>query len=165
MAIHIPKQLLVEGAGLLAGNAHTQDDGLVRVCAAGLRAIAEQHAAYENATRCSKAFMTHLHEELHRLCGQFSLPGGACSASATALRERAFCLTEDMAVIMREKILRSGCAGACAAETELMAFFEGSGHWRAGDGTLVTDAYYVQLPVAVLHELLRRVQDAMDKAV
>ncbi len=164
MPIPIPNALLVEGGDLFARYGDAFDDVFARVCCRGLQALAAQQETYAAFTRASADFMRHLHTELCEFTAQYSLsvqPG----PSLALVQEAAFCMIEDMALIMREKKLRMGCTGLCAGEEELMAFFEGSGYWKAGDGTLVTDVYYAQLPARVLHELLERTENAVRSAV
>ncbi len=165
MPISISKPLLVEGGDIFSRYAGETDDMFILICARGLRAIAEQSGAYEVSIQMTAKFMLHLQEELEKLRAYFSGTGKSGVMAHARMQEAAFCLVEDMALVMREKKLRTGCIANCADEEALLAFFEGSGYWRAADGSMVTGAYYVDLPVAVLHNLLRRTENVMQAVV
>lgn len=65
--------------------------------------------------------------------------GGIC--------ELAFQLVEDLAVLMREKTLRKGGVHSLC-EQRLMQYFESCGAWSCDDGTLVSEYYYLRLPLS-----------------
>lgn len=61
-----------------------------------------------------------------------------------------FALIEDLAVIIREKTLR--CSLATSEEKKILEYFEQSGNWEIGDGTLISMFYYVHVPVVIERE-------------
>lgn len=66
-----------------------------------------------------------------------------------------FALTEDAAVLMREYALRTGYTGMNQDELDFMDYFDASGRWFLGDGTMVSEYYYVRVPVRVIAEYAR----------
>ena len=63
-----------------------------------------------------------------------------------------FALIEDMAVLMREKTLR--CSEAAPGEKKILEYFERSGNWEIGDGTLVSMFYHVYVPSVIERDRL-----------
>lgn len=143
------------GASLLLQGATGGVAGLYTRCAAGLQNLATHAELYDEQVQAARDFAAHFEQELRLL------PSAARKLSMTlvpydlpAMWDTAFGLLEDMAVFVREKVLRTGFANATETEGSLLRYFETSGYWKAGDGTLVSEAYYVTLPATVLHEML-----------
>lgn len=103
--------------------------------------------------------MDHFTEELTRLIHLLeSQPGDTGRIDMLLfgdVQACAFALVEDMALFLREKKLRAGCAPQPGPEEEIMAFFETCGNWPRDGTELVVDYYYTQIPLAVMMETLR----------
>lgn len=66
--------------------------------------------------------------------------------TADEIGDCCFELVECLAVIFRERALRRPDAQFQALEKLLLDYFEGCGHWRPDDATLVSHFYYTLLP-------------------
>ena len=55
-------------------------------------------------------------------------------------------LVEDMAILFREHALKNHETRLPKEEARLLKFFESSGNWKPGDGTLVGEWYWDKLP-------------------
>lgn len=78
---------------------------------------------------------------------------------AYRLEDLIFALNEEMAVLMREHCLRTGPVDLNEDEIKFLDFFEKSGHWFLGDGTMISEYYYVTLPTRVISDLVHKVEE------
>ncbi len=131
---------------LAAANSSRVNADCVAMCAKGLRSFLQGIEGNEKYIVTTlpiyEFFRAHLSDLLLRVEN-----GGA--ADFDALSELCFALFEEMAVLTREKYLRAG-GNVTPVEEEVMRYFEQSGLWRINDGTLVSEYYFVRLPMAVL---------------
>ncbi len=146
-----------EAAAQLLRDATGEAGGLLSRCAAGLRGLAAQAELYDEQIVTAREFVPHFEEELLRLREDAPSARHAMS-ELSGVWDAAFALLEDIVVFMREKVLRTGFAEATETERSVMRYFETCGHWKAGDGTLVSETYYVTLPATILHEMLARLK-------
>ena len=155
MSFTANKSLMEGGASLLLQGATGDMADLFTRCAAGLQNLAAYAELYDEQIRTARDFAAHFEQEL-RLLQAMAKKQFVKTASydVPVLWDTAFGLLEDLAVFTREKVLRTGFADATETEGSLLCYFETSGYWKAGDGTLVSEAYYVTLPATVLHEML-----------
>lgn len=77
---------------------------------------------------------------------------------AYRLEDLVFALNEEMAVLMREHCLRTGAMDPNEDEIKFLDFFEMSKNWFLGDGTLISEFYYVTLPTRVISDLVHKVE-------
>ncbi|MDL2313432.1 hypothetical protein LJC36_00455 [Desulfovibrio sp. OttesenSCG-928-C14] len=140
-----------EHLDLLAVRLH-RPDGRIKAVASGLTAILSAPDLYEVRFEACRAFASSFERNLARL--RVLLASEDACAQEVELEDLCFLMVEELAVILREKYLRSGCAGQSPQEKKLAEYFETRGHWRYGDSTLVSSLYYLELPVAALARLL-----------
>ncbi len=140
---------------LLASQA--REPRLMEVCSLGLREYAHQYYAYQSCVKTAAPFIQELAAEVSGLC-----PGG--SHSPDGGHDMAFVLVEALALIMREAVLRKGNHQPTSEQEAVMRYFEQSGHWRHGEGSLVTDYYYTRIPIDVMHSLVASLRPLFEKA-
>ena len=155
MPFHILTPQLTKGAALLNQRGVRSLDELLAVCHLGLDYIARNSEAFCEAISFCTIIMPHFEDELARLIRFLEPHADAAPADPESffgdVQGCAFALVEDIALFMREKKLRTGCALQHPTEERILAYFEGCGKWRREYGELVTDLYYSQLPLAVQH--------------
>lgn len=157
MSFTTSKTHMEEAAALLLRDATGEAGGLLARCSAGLRALASQAELYDEQIVTMREFIPHFEEELLQL--RENTPSSRHAVGELpGVWDAAFALLEDIVVFMREKVLRTGFAEAMESERSTLRYFENCGHWKAGDGTLVSEAYYVTLPATILHEMLARLK-------
>jgi len=157
MPITTVKPLLAEAEALLTESKFRSMDDLIDMCAMGLGFLAREAETYDKDIRFCAGIAPHFINELTALVHILNNTATGPWLSFSFFGEvqiRAFALVEDMALFMREKKLRAGCKRQHPTEERILVFFESSGNWPADNGEIVTDTYYKQLPVAVIHDLL-----------
>lgn len=147
--------------GLLQDNSPA-DSRTWQICCRGLNTIMQNWEAYTRRCVSSARFLQCFCANIYRL-REYALAGkdAAARQGPGELDDIVFALTEEMAVLMREYILRSGYECASLAEQGVFEFFETSGRWFLGDGTLVSEYYYVVLPTRIMSELVERAEKAV----
>ncbi|MBL3581851.1 hypothetical protein [Oleidesulfovibrio alaskensis] len=113
------------------------DSAEARLCKWALAEICEQSGAYA-ATVLAKT--------------PFAAQFGSVLAEA-AESGNCFALLETLTLFCRERVLRRPDMPESSMEAALFSYFVHSGEWTFADGTLVTDWFYVRLPVMVLFDL------------
>lgn len=146
-------------AGRKPGGSGDAAATLRRLCADGLRCLADNADEYDRLIARPNAFAAHF-----AATGAHPDDGSAPAPSAAMLDDATFMLVEDMAALFRERSLRAPEDAPRHAEEALLAHFEHGGEWVPADGTTVTDWYYVRLPALVLAQLLRRAESAARAA-
>lgn len=134
------------------------------LCCQGIKAIRDKLDSYTENIVTAGCFSQFFAENIN--CVASCLPELQVEDSrghAARLDDIVFALTEEMAVLMREHCLRTGFAGLSNDERLLMDFFETSGHWFLGDGTMVSEYYYVTLPTRVISDMVRGLENRLDK--
>ena len=121
-----------------------EDAELFSICERGLGEFAARSERYRASVHTAKPFMDELEQMLQRL----ELRAMALEGQR---QEVAFGLVEALTMIMRETVLRTG-GEFSEAEKDVLRFFETSGRWTPMDGTLVSDYYYVRIPISVMLE-------------
>jgi|GEM_PF-968675 len=114
---------------------------LMLLCAQGLHEMGENLHLYTSGLHVSAPFFEELCETVLSVCQDSDIP-------VIAMHDKAFGLMECLAIIARESTLRQKRETALPAQTNVMRYFEGCGHWTPGDGTLVTEFYYSRIPKA-----------------
>lgn len=123
-------------------------------CAHGLRALLSCLDEYDNKVLVSSIFYESLISNIRELAKGIEECARRPGVNAKEMaQDLAFQLVEDMAVLLREKYLRNGCEPS-PDELALMDYFETRGHWKFGDQTLVTEFYYIGLPIAVINDMV-----------
>ncbi|EGY26493.1 hypothetical protein DA2_1229 [Desulfovibrio sp. A2] len=160
-------------AGRKPGGSGDAAATLRRLCADGLRCLADNADEYDRLIARPNAFAAHFAATVAMLApaaasfaatGAHPDDGSAPAPSAAMLDDATFMLVEDMAALFRERSLRAPEDAPRHAEEALLAHFEHGGEWVPADGTTVTDWYYVRLPALVLAQLLRRAESAARAA-
>ncbi len=144
---------------LPAGERH---GALFRICAGAMRILAGHAEEYDREINDSRGFVKHFQETIQDMVS-FLKGSGSFAPDPDVAYEKAFVLVEELAVFMREKHLRSACGSENKVCRKLLDFFESSGHWRPGDGTMVTEYYYVVLPVAAMSGLINKLTDLLAR--
>lgn len=135
----------------------------IAMCRQGLQGMLDNIEKYSGgiqaATYIRDCFMANLRDLAHiaELDGSYHNAGRVGS-----LNDLCFAMVEEIAVLVRERYLREGCKGLSPNEKSLMDYFEGSGMWFMGDSTMVSDYYYVKLPVAVLDGMLHKLESSTE---
>ena len=122
------------------------DPELMQLCADGLREVAENYEEYSSVVSTASPFLRELSEKVKLIAHD-------AKREAELQHDHAFSLMESMAVVLREVLLRKGASVLKPAHHKLLDFFEGSGHWKANEGSMVTDYYYNRIPITVLQDL------------
>ena len=140
-------QQIADGSGTEINRFHA--------CSAGLRAILSCLDEYDNRVLATGIFYDSLICNIKELAEGISRYGENARPCAIEMaQDYAFLLVEDMALLVREKYLREGCDTQTSEERILIDYFETRGHWRFGDQTLVTEFYYIGLPIAVINSMV-----------
>lgn len=111
---------------------------LMSLCAQCLHEAAEFGPSYIHGIQVCLPFLDEVKEKINLLCGS-----GSCAPDQ--LHDLAFELIECFAVIAKENTLHKGTQHALPAQAEVMRFFEDSGEWAPGDGTVVSHYYHTLL--------------------
>lgn len=127
--------------------AEAEDPELTHICVQGLLEIADRYAKYKNTTVTGRRFMDELDESVRSLLKEKDF-------AAEEMHSVAFQMIEAIAVVIREASLRESTQQPRAAQEAVMRYFEESGHWHPGDGSLVSDYYYNRVPIGVMHSLI-----------
>lgn len=120
------------------GDTHDNTAALTAQCKAGLQLLLRNPQSYDTHVTAPSPFTDHFLEAL----AQLPHP------------DAVFGLFEDLVIFMREKSLRCHGDNACPVETSLLSHFETLGEWHMGDGTLVSEWYWVRLPLAVIATII-----------
>lgn len=161
MSFTANKVPMERGASLLLQEAKGETAALFTQCASALQNLAASAQLYDAQIRTARDFTMHFERELQLLAAMAEKRTIKSDAfTLSTLWDTAFGLIEDMAVFTREKVLRTGFANATETEASLLRYFEVSEYWKAGDGTLVSEAYHVTLPATVLHEMLTHLKQS-----
>lgn len=107
---------------------------LYGLCVAGLKAVSENLFSLEQDLAVTQPYL----DEMERLLAPF---GQQAKCPWNDSQAAAFQLMESMAVVLREWYVRTGKA-LDANTRSLFSYFENSGHWQAGDGTLIATCYH-----------------------
>ena len=132
-----PSECIKAAARLEAMFMEAPEPEILRLCGVFLRCIADD-PDYASGFTVTAPFLQEAMAAIRDLCGD--------AADIGVMHDRAFALMECMAVIAREHTFRKGAQKTLAAQADLMRFFEKSGHWAEGDGTLVSEYYYSRIP-------------------
>lgn len=127
--------------------AEAEDSELAHICVQGLLEIADRYAKYKNSTVTGRRFMEELDESVRSILKEKDL-------AAKEMHSIAFQMIEAIAVVIREASLRESTQQPHAVQEAVMRYFEESGHWHPGDGSLVSDYYYNRIPIGVMHSLI-----------
>ena len=125
------------------------DPELMKLCADGLHEVAENYEEYLSTAKTSSSFLRELAEKVKHIATDEK-------KEAHLQHDNAFAIFEAMAVVLRETFLRTGASSLRPVQHAILSFFEGSGNWKANEGSLVSDYYYNRIPIAVLHSLSNR---------
>lgn len=158
MPLTTVKPMMAEAQALLTSSKLANTDENIHFCAQGLGFLATETDTYCKLISYSKKCIPHFIEELTSLVRllesspaplpeEFSLFG--------EVQEKAFALVEDMALFVREKVLRSGAVVEHAFEEKLLSHFESSGNWVPANGEEITDTYYTRLPISVMNSMAK----------
>lgn len=134
--------------------------GIWQICCRGLKVLMQNWDDYSQHCVSSKRFLQCFCTNIYRLI-EHSLGEKNVTAepSPSELDDTIFALVEEMAVLMREYLLRNGYESSSVTEQGIFEFFETSGYWFLGDGTLVSEYYYVVLPTRVMSDLVERAEN------
>lgn len=138
---------LEEAVSKVKGSGH--EKGLA-ICIDGLKSMLTCLHDYDNTIIKARLFCDSLCRNVRSLnetaadCHKYGWDGGV-----EGICDLTFQLVEDLAVLMREKSLRHGGAFSSPGEQQLMQYFETCGSWFWGDATLVTEYYYMHLPLSM----------------
>lgn len=122
---------------------------LMKLCAEGLRELGDNIEEYSSKATISSCFFQELCEKVKSISDD--------TAPKTELQhDNAFALFEALAVVFRETFLRAGASALKPIQQAILDFFEGSGHWKANEGTLVSDYYYNRIPISIMQGLQRQ---------
>ncbi len=122
-----------------------------RLTADGLACLARNALAFDEAVLVPSPFSEHFSQ----VVSSFAAPDTPEKIEDPAAL--AFSLLEDLVVFFRERFLKQGCMPLEDVESEVLNYFETCGEWYPTDGTLISDWYYVQVPVRVFQYLLKQV--------
>lgn len=115
---------------------HSSDRERLELCREGLIELKTNADSYDRQIQIAAFFREEL---LTLLAGDIS-------------DDVIFSLIEDLAVLMRERSLRRCTVTPC--EKKIFEYFEQSGNWEIGDGTLVSMFYYVHVPASIERDRL-----------
>lgn len=138
---------LEEAIGKVKGSGHEK---CLAICIDGLKSMLTCLHEYDNTIIKARLFCDSLSRNAMSLnetasdCRKYGWDGGV-----DGICDLAFELVEDLAVLMREKSLRRGDEFSSPGEQRLMQYFETCGSWFWGDATLVTEYYYMHLPLSM----------------
>jgi len=121
--------------------AEAPEPQLMRLCAESLQEMAENLHWYNSDITVATPFWEELCKTVRDMCMDTESHSGV-------MHDMAFELIECLALISRESTLKQKTRPALPAQTDVMRYFEGCGHWTPGDGTLVTEYYYSRIPEA-----------------
>ena len=145
--------------GLLQDNTPERTKNAWYRCCDGLRVMMGKWESYIQKITTAECFLRFFSENIDNM-----LSCRACFESDKSvdytekLEDIVFAITEEMAVLMREHCLRTGPDGISDEERKIMDFFETSGLWFLGDGTLVSEYYYVKLPTQIIADYVRQIE-------
>ena len=132
------------------------DNNRFSVCARALFEILACLSDYDKNVVISRKFVDSLAANAEAMLQVLSdSTGKSAPELAGRLDELAFQMVEELAVIVREKTMRSGLESARPGEVAIMDYFERRGFWFLGDQTLVTEYYYTGLPIALMRYIFR----------
>ncbi len=137
--------------------AHTRETGANRfsICAQGLSAILTSLKDYDKNVVITHRFADSLAANAEAMVRELVFYEGELIIEPMGrLDELAFQMVEELAVIVREKTMRSGIEEYSAGERNVMDYFERRGFWFLGDETLVTEYYYTGLPIALIRQIV-----------
>ncbi|MDR2891549.1 MAG: hypothetical protein LBV80_00450 [Deltaproteobacteria bacterium] len=136
--------------------ARNRDTGANRfsVCARGLSEILTSLDDYDKNVVIAHKFADSLAANAEAITQEMIFHEGEPTDEAMGhLYELAFQMVEDLAVIVREKTMRSAVEVPSPGELDVMDYFERRGFWFLGDDTLVTEYYYTGLPIALIPQI------------
>lgn len=147
------------------GGAASEFDS-VALCRQGLQGIFSNLGSYSNKIQSA----TFIHDCFRKnLSSLESLADADVSAektdTAASLNDLCFAMIEEMAVLMRERYLREGGKDLSVSEKAVTDYFESSGNWYIGDTTMVSEYYFVKLPVTVIDGMLHNFADSSNQSV
>lgn len=150
------RQCITHLEGLLQDDTPVATRNSWLLCCRGLRAMMRNWERYQDNIVTARDFLhffvasvEQMHSCLARLCKEGD------ETQVVELEDIIFALTEEMAVLIRERGLRAGYSRLSDDERKIMDFFESSGQWFLGDGTMVSDHYYVKVPTGVIADFTR----------
>lgn len=133
----------------------TENHEMWKTCYQGLKLISQKHKDYERHIITAVCFAEFLTENIeHLLLSLQEVESGFNEAAFYKINDAVFSLTEEVIILAREYSLRNGYANCSEDEKDLLAFFEKSGFWFLGDGTMVSEYYYVIIPTSVISDFV-----------
>ena len=151
--------LLEQCRGHLAiiADARGSSENRFTVCARALYEILACLADYDKNVVIARKFAEQLAADAEALLRVLAVREGEPGPDiAGLLDELAFQMVEELAVIVREKTMRSEDEKARPGEAAVMDYFERRGFWFLGDQTLVTEYYYTGLPIALMRHIFTK---------
>ena len=127
---------------------------LITACVAGLRMLSSHCGEYDDKVRYGQDYIRHFLKELGNLCAN-----GKDGFTLNECHDAAFALMEDMALFVREKMLRTGFVNCLEEEKALINFFEQCGSWAFDERTVLMDDYHVRMPVAVMKGMIMELKE------
>lgn len=112
-----------------------------QLCHHFLTTLQEQREQYQKAVSTCTPFATEFCSLLQENCTE----------------ENIFSLFECLTIFSRERVLRQPLTAEFPAEKALFTQFTQSGEWSFGDGTLVTDWFYVRIPLLLMQECSKNI--------
>lgn len=130
------------------------------ICRLGLKAIMNKLDSYREKIVTTECFLRFFSENIERLliC-MAKLQTEDDDALVAKFEDLMFAINEEMAVLMREHVLRTGFSDLSEEERHVLDFFETSGLWFLGDGTMVSEYYYVTLPTRVISDFVHSLRE------
>lgn len=151
-------QCITQLEGLLQGNIQIETCAEWPLLFRALKAITGKWSSYADNIIVAECFLGFFCENVGRLLQCLEAMREKPEEREEILAEFAevvFAITEETAVLMREYALRTGYSGLNQDELDFMDYFDASGRWFLGDGTMVSEYYYVRVPVRVIAEYVK----------
>lgn len=158
MPLSTVKPMMAEAEALLVSSGLADSDELIAICTQALGLLAGEADAYCKTMSYGRRFVPHFIEQLSALVRLLEPAASSETKGFTLFGEvqaRSFALVEDMALFIREKMLRNGAVAEFPLEEKILSYFESCGNWSLANGEKVTDAYYCLLPISVMNDMAK----------
>ncbi len=135
MSLAMSKDILCNAVHFFEEESSRQPyEQLYGLCAGGLKVLSDNLFLLGQELGVTKPY-------LHEMEGLLTAFGQKAPCPLEDPQAAAFQLVENMAVVLREFYARTG--KVVDANTQaVFSYFENSGHWQSGDGTLVSTCYH-----------------------
>lgn len=115
----------------------------------GLSVLSRECQTYDKHISHCERYFDHFKRNLSSLESLLYQESHGKKVKSGLVEDFLFELFEDLALFIREKVLRTGFRGIHAEEDAILNYFDSCDEWLPWDGKMVSQSFYISIPVSV----------------